>query len=195
MKSSVILSSLFKKSLPLGGGWWGPLLFLFLLTSCDKNLATQTYSTANPVRCNFEVLKYLELNNTMNSPGEFCTIRQVQRGELNQIEMTSNVGTTRYNFDGVTRYFMFGLGGIIVGLSQTSEPLAYDLACPNCNVQSRRLTIQTDGNCSCPHCHIVYSLNNYGIIVSTKGNTIHPTPRGLYRYRIMWNGTEVSVFN
>lgn len=180
MKSSAILAFLFST-----------LLFV----SCNKNETTQVFSTAHPVRCNFEVLKYIELNNTMNSPGEFCTIRQVQDGDVNKIEMKSNVGTTRYNFDAITRYFIFGLGGIIVGLSQTSEPLAYDLACPNCNQQSYRLTIQSDGNCRCSHCNIIYSLNNYGYIVSTEGNTLHNSPRGLFRYRIMWNGTEVSVSN
>lgn len=195
MKSSTVLASLSKLATVVNVCVFAIAATLLSCSKDGENATTQTYSTAHLVSCHFETIQYRELNTALSSPGEYCTIRLRQIGERNVIEMKGNIGETPYNLNAETRYFSFGLGGLIVGINNNNEPVAYDLACPNCNSIDYRLTIQNGGLCLCDHCHISYSLNNYGAIVSTEGNTLHPTPRGLFRYRISWNGNDVWINN
>ena len=74
------------------------------------------------------------------------------------------------------REFEYGLGGLIVGTSSTPnmsngfDIVAYDLACPNCD-----------------------RLNNFGWIITASDAT--KEQRGLYRYRIIYNGVSINVNN
>ena len=96
----------------------------------------------------------------------------------------------------VQQYFSFGLGGLIVGTNFNGDNLAYDLACPYCDVASYRLSLADNGYCRCSHCGIQYDMNNYGIIASIDSTKTYTNkPRGLYRYRITYDGTNVSVYN
>jgi len=173
-------------------------LLCVLSVSCKKDETTQTYSTANRVFVSFSVLHYAELFNAMGNPGQFVTVRSTTQNGVTGVLMTNSATSHFYQLDKVDlTSFYFGLGGLILGTNNYAEleSLAYDLACPNCNRADKRMTLGTDGTVRCPHCHIVYDLNNYGIIANTEENTIHATPRGLYRYRIMFDGTTVNVYN
>ena len=176
------------------------LFSLLLLSSCKKDETTQTYSTANRVFVSFTVLNYAELFNAMGNPGQFvsiCSASPALHNGVAGVDMANSLGGHFYPLDKVDyTSFYFGLGGLIVGTKTGDmENLAYDLACPNCNRANIRLKLNTDGTCTCPECSIVYSLNNYGFIDNTEANTTHSTPRGLYRYRIMYDGTTVNVYN
>lgn len=201
MKSSTIPNSHSKylHGIPyLGAALCALCLLSALCVSCKKDEVTQTYSTANRVFVSFSVLNYAELFNAMGNPGQFVSVRSTTRNGVTGVLMTNSAGSHFYQLDKVDlTSFYFGLGGLIMGTNNYGEleSLAYDLACPNCNRADIRMTLQSNGTSTCPHCHIIYDLNNYGIITNTEGNTIHATPRGLYRYRIMFDGTTVNVYN
>lgn len=172
------------------------LFFSFLssvFSSCSKDPATKMYSTEHLVRCFFNVPQYTQLFNTLGSFGEFATIR-VQKGQ-GIIKMSSNIGSTDYPILADMRGFQFGLGGIIVGTNYYGEYLAFDLACPNCNRADRRLTIGDAGIAKCTKCGISYDLNNYGVISAVTSTILYDAPRGLFRYRILYDGTNLSVYN
>lgn len=168
-------------------------LFTPLLTSCTKDEASQTYSTANMVRCYLTVQQYTQLFNTMGSYGEFATIRA--KKAQSKMEMWSNIGTTEYPMTADMKGFEFGLGGLIVGVNYYGEYLAYDLACPNCKRADRRLSIGDASIAKCAKCGLSYDLNNYGVISAASSVSEYLSPRGLYRYRIMYDGTNLSVYN
>ena len=173
------------------------LFSLLLLSSCKKDETTQTYSTANRVFVSFAVLSYAELFNAMGNPGQFVSIRPMTQNEAAGVQIANTIEGHFYRLDKIDfKSFYFGLGGLIVGTRNGEmENLAYDLACPNCNRADIRLELSSSVICTCPNCNIVYSLNNYGYIDNTEKNTIHSNPRGLYRYRIMYDGTTVNVYN
>lgn len=169
-------------------------LFTTLLTSCDKDEATKAYSTANMVRCFFNVPQYTQLFNVMGSFGEYATIRGL-KGQ-GKIQMSSNVGTTDYPITADMRYFEFGLGGLIVGTRcYGDEQVAYDLACPNCNRADRRLSIGDAGIAKCSKCGLSYDLNNYGVISAATSTDLYTNPRGLFRYHIVYDGINLRIFN
>jgi len=169
---------------------------LSLLTSCEKDEAQKMYSTKNRVYCNFYVPTYTQLFNAMGNFGQFVTIRQTTKNGASVIQMTSSIGTDYYAIDATMKYFSYGLGGLIVGTSTYAEPLAYDLSCPNCDRVDRRLSVKDDGTAVCAKCKITYDLNSYGYILTKPDDCIHENPRGLYRYRIMYDGgSNVSIYN
>lgn len=173
------------------------LVMTVLTMSCSDDV-NSTYSTKYPVRFYYEVVASTELYNAIDNPGQFVTIRPINGklhikgpiGEGNDYPL-SQIGS---------REFEYGLGGLIIGTSNNLnanggyDHLAYDLACPSCDRQSHRLTLKDGGTALCKHCGNSYDLNNYGWIVGADTDEERAV-RGLYRYRIMYNGVGVSVSN
>ena len=113
-----------------------------------------------------------------------------------QIELVSSTGLKGYYpVDQLSKNFGLGLGGLIMGTSYQGEPLCYDLACPICDRSDRRLTLTADGHAKCAKCGVSYDLNNYGVIYQVPENAQLSTRRGLYRYRINFNGQIVNAYN
>ena len=169
------------------------LLQALALLSCEDT--TNTFSNREMVRCNYTVASYTELFNALGNYGQFASIREMGTGK---VRMTSGATGkyTDYASSKVQQYFSFGLGGLIVGTNFNGDNLAYDLACPYCDVASYRLSLADNGYCRCSHCGIQYDMNNYGIIASIDSTKTYTNkPRGLYRYRITYDGTSVSVYN
>ncbi len=163
------------------------------LSSCEDE-ASSSYSNKNYVYCFFNSLQYTLLHNTLGNPGQFASIRQRTLNGKTTIEISNSTGTEQYTADAVSTRFSYGLGGIIVGTNYYGEHLAYDLACPNCDRSDRRLTLRDNGTAKCGKCGIVYDLNNLGTINAIEGEGC-ASPRALYRYRITYDGTNVSVYN
>ncbi len=164
---------------------------LNLVSSCGLDDANSIYSNKYPVRFFFEINRSAELFNTMGNPGMYVTIRQV-----NGLIRITDVTGSHHDYD-PTRLgtdFLYGLGGLIVGNTVMGEPVAYDLACPNCDRSNYRLTLPGNGSAKCNHCGIIYDLNNNGWILSTVDSTADNL-RALYRYKINYNGAAVNVFN
>lgn len=174
------------------------IFFLMMLTilaamSCDDEISS-AYSTKYRVRCGFTVVSHAELVNCIDNYGSFTTIRQ----SGSKIIMQSYSSTNSYNLNAISEEYYFGLGGLIVGtpnLSSDGNPYrAYDLACPNCDRASYRLSVSDNGRAKCGHCGIVYDLNNDGVILE-RGTSEIQSPRALYRYRITYDGNMVHMYN
>lgn len=191
-----MMTNVFKSShhaLPLsqGGLWWAFLFICIVFSSCSDDV-TSTYSKKNPVRCDFLVPGlYAELNSIVGSYGQAVTVRQ----STNKIRMTSAASSNEYPMDATQKYFLFGLGGVIVGTNFEGTYFAYDLACPNCDRVAYRLSVSNTNEATCGHCKIKYSLNYDGVITEKPNDCIHTSPRGLYQYRIAYDGMYIHIYN
>lgn len=166
------------------------LAVVLVMLSCSDDV-THTYCTKYRVLFGFTVASYPELMAVVNNAGQFGTLRTSN----GKIIMTSPSTSNTYTMDALQKDFKFGLGGIILGTNNFVEMRVYDLACPNCDRNDRRLTLKDDGTCSCAKCGIVYDMNNDGAILD-KGNGTHSSPRGLYRYpEPVYNGMYLQVNN
>lgn len=167
-----------------------------LLSSCSDDDVSSTYTTKYRALFYYNVLSSVELTNAVNSPGQFASVRQ--RGD--ELLMQSSVSSTTYSLDAVSaKGFYYGLGGLIIGTStninshDSFELLAYDLACPKCDRTDYRLTLRDDATAKCAHCGITYDMNNYGVILSVPEGI--NASRGLYRYRVVYDGMMLRVYN
>ncbi len=168
-----------------------PLLFI----SCEDEISSQ-YSTKYRVRFYMEVIGAAELINTIGNPGEYVTIRQ----RAGKVRIENEQGGNEYTLSYIgANEFEYGLGGLIVGTSSVPnmsdgfDILAYDLACPSCDRNDRRLTVK-NGEAHCGKCGLTYDLNYFGVVKSATDSTL-TNVRGLYRYRIVYDGRAINVFN
>lgn len=171
------------------------LISLLTLSGCSDD-ATGTFSNREHVYCAFDVLRADVLFNVMGNYGQFASIRKRVVDGKTQIELVSSTGLKGYYpVDQLSNNFGLGLGGLIVGTSTFGETLCYDLACPICDRADRRLAFTNDGYVTCAKCGVRYDLNNYGVIYEVPENAQLNTHRGLYRYRINYNGQIVNAYN
>jgi len=159
------------------------LLTLLSLVACtsDYNEFCTQYQVS--FSCTITNVPY----NAVNSMGQFISVRKKTGSTSCSVYNPSLGKTTEVPLSEVEmRSFTLGLGGLILGQPYfndgRSTVYAYDLACPTCDKASARLTIDTQGNATCPKCGNVYDLNNGGLVVEGEG-------RPLYRYRV----TQSSV--
>lgn len=131
--------------------------------------------------------------------GQWCT---VQSGNQNTYVVKGAKETSTMNLTQMTGYqgFYLGIAGLIIGLpnmpemgSDVARVTCYDLACPNCYREAnvgRALTVNHDaGTAACSRCNRSYNLNNQGLVTTDGGG------RALERYRVMYNGTALTVSN
>lgn len=171
---------------------------VFAFTGCEDEYSS-LYTTKYRVQFYFEVAASAELINTIGNPGQYVSIRRKSGTGLIRIENT--LGGNDYSLSYIgSKDFDYGLGGLIVGTSSMPnmndgfDILAYDLACPNCDRAERRLTLRDDGTAKCSKCGIAYDMNNYGVIISAD-EVAQGGARGLYRYRVAYDGRAIRVFN
>ncbi len=167
-------------------------LLSIVLTSCGD----EQYSTQYQVRFYMEVNQSAELINAIGNPGQFVTIRQ----KAGKVRIENELGGNDYNLSYIgANEFLYGLGGLIVGTTNMLnmngglDIVAYDLACPTCNRAERRLSVK-NGKAKCARCGLSYDLNNNGVIIDAVDSTLVNT-RALYRYRVVYNGIAINVFN
>ncbi|MBR1668886.1 MAG: hypothetical protein IJ693_11510 [Bacteroidaceae bacterium] len=171
------------------------LLFpILLLCGCSDD-ATSTFSNREHVFCRFDVLQYVELFNVMGNPGQFASIRKHVVNGVTKVTMESAGSSTDYNLDALSKNFGFGLGGLIVGTSNFNETLCYDLSCPICDRADRRLTLSNNGYAHCAKCGTTFDMNSKGVIYQIDEENPPVTKRGLYRYRINYDGSTVNAYN
>ena len=165
-----------------------------LLCGCSDD-ATSTFSNREHVYCYFDALQYPELFHAMGNLGQYATIRKHVVNGVTKITMTSASSTTDYTVDALSNNFGFGLGGLIVGTNNYGEQLCFDLSCPICDRADRRLTLSNGGYVQCVKCKTIFDLNNYGVIYQIDEDNPPTINRGLYRYRINYNGQIVNAYN
>lgn len=127
------------------------------------------------------------------SPGQFICIRQ--GANIGEYRLTDALGKTQtINIPQIHLQqgkFYYGLGGLIIGTPIFSDGvlMAYDWACPGCDLARYRVEIDyTMGYATCPHCATRFDLNSNGIAL--EGDT-----RPLWQYRVFDNGSEVIIRN
>lgn len=172
------------------------LLSLCLLSflSCSDDEVTSTYSNREYVFCYFSVFQYAELFNVMGNYGQFATLRKHIVNGVTSITITCDAGSNDYALDAFNKEFGFGLGGLIMGTNNYGESRCYDLSCPICDRAETRLSVK-NGYAKCGKCGVSYDLNNDGFIYQIPENAELVKPRGLYRYRINFDGTTVHANN
>ena len=146
------------------------------------------FSTKYPVSfsCNVNQSPF----NSLNTWGYFLSVRPTATKDGYKVRMPNGTEHVFPYTEVQNRVFQFGLGGVIIGRPYFGEGelYAYDLACPQCDKASERLTVSADGIATCTNCNNQYDLNNSG--VSHSGSS-----RPLYRYRTTLNGNYLMVHN
>ena len=161
------------------------LLLVVVLQSCTNSYTT--YSNKYPVSfsCDISMPPF----NGVYTLGNFLYVRQ--RPLKDGYTVYTNTGMAyEYPLTEVqSRVFSFGLAGLIIGSPWYAEGeiYAYDLGCPQCDVPSARLVVNTTPYATCPKCGSSYEINNHGY--ATNGG------RPLYRYPVTLNGNLLMVHN
>lgn len=170
-------------------------LLTALFASCSDEEANPTFSKREYVFCLFDVHQYAELFNVMGNYGQFASIRKRVVNGVTKFSIANSSSAHDYTVDALSKDFGLGLGGLIVGTNNYGKTLCYDLACPICDRASRRLTLTAGGYARCAKCLVTYDMNNYGAIYKIPQDTTLNKPRGLYRYRVNYNGQILNAYN
>ncbi|MBQ8542434.1 MAG: hypothetical protein IJ436_03060 [Bacteroidaceae bacterium] len=152
---------------------------ILMLAACDDERSNSGY----PVyfSCDASTYPY----NIVQGLGQFITITRsggtaykIRYYEgRNEVERTENLTAIQLQ----QGTFHYGLGGLIIGTpaAYDGNKWAFDLACPKCDLRSRKLTITLPiGHAHCNKCGSKYDLNSGGIPI--EGDT-----RPLWRYRVV----------
>jgi len=150
---------------------------LLMATSCQKNSYSR-FCTKYKVffRCETNVSPY----NQLTTPGRFLSVKKSE----GLLTITDCDGETRKEplSDFNNRTFIMGLSGLIIGTPTFNNDgmsiWAYDLGCPECDVETKRLKVSFKGTASCSECGGEWNLNADGSCINTDGKKRRP----LYRY-------------
>lgn len=167
-----------------------------ILAACKEDV-NSVYSTKYRVACGFDpVVQYQPIFDVVGSYGQFATVRLAPGAR--SVIMSSESNPNREFNDKIIMNCQFGLGGLIIGTTNTGKIVAYDLACPNCDRQEYRLTLKAENiqwYCKCAHCGIVYNMDSDGIPVTVPEGCVHQSPRPQLQYRTLYDGTRLTVYN
>lgn len=161
---------------------------VFLFSSCERN-SYRVFSTKYRVMFTCD-MSQPPFRQAADTPGRFIMLRRGAgnltvtdpEGKSTEVELTQQQNMT----------FCLGLAGLILGKptfnNEKQEVWAFDLACPECDMESHRLSVSIDGFATCSHCGNSWNLNNGGFPTSSG-------PRTLYRYPTSAFGTTLTVSN
>lgn len=128
--------------------------------------------------------------NSLNTLGYFLAVYMNDTKDGYKVRLPDGTEKSFYYTEIQNRILHLGLAGILVGrpILGEGEVYAYDLACPQCDRASARLTVNTVGEVTCSTCGNKYDLNNSGVALDSDS-------RPLYRYRTTLNGSNLLVHN
>ena len=132
--------------------------------------------------------------NQARSFGQFIGVRK--GNNIGQYKLTDAQGNTQtVNIPQIHLQqgaFHYGLGGLLIGTPSTygdDNLIAYDWACPSCDIARHRVEIDyTMWHATCPNCHAKFDLNSGGIPIEGQS-------RPLRQYHVFDSGIEVIVQN
>lgn len=179
--------------------WLVAVTAVLSLCACDK--AEEEYSRDYPCAFAFNTQLHATsmLARVLDNPGSFVRVDVRMTQGIHRLTISSNNGTDKEEIPITTDRENYRIGNvgaansIIVGCSVFNGPCAYDSQCPNCIVTgggtgtSIMLTWTNGGQAvTCGKCKRNYELNYDG----------RPTDgRPLMRYRVGFNGSEITVHN
>ncbi|MBR4842396.1 MAG: hypothetical protein IK006_04815 [Bacteroidaceae bacterium] len=166
------------------------MLALLLSTDCENSYSTMSVKYRVRFTCRTDTAPF----NQISTPGRFLTVRMLPDGNLSILDPDGKE-TTRPLTQKESSSFALGLSGLIIGkpLFETdpTSVSAFDLACPECDQQRYRLTIDLSGNAKCAKCGNTWNLNNGGFPVETASGKV----RTLYRYPVKTATNSITVSN
>ena len=160
----------------------------FLFSACNKD-SYPVFSTKYRVQFSCDMGRP-PFKQAADTPGRFITIRRGvgklavtdPDGNCTDVELTKQQDMT----------FRMGLAGLILGKptfnNESNEVWAYDLGCPQCDVELYMLSVSVDGTATCSHCHNSWNLNGGGFPITGGVRT-------LYRYPTSAFGQSLTVSN
>lgn len=163
------------------------LISALAFAGCDDENPYSNY------RANFVFDSTIHPYNQARSPGQFICVRKGKN--IGQYRLYDALGNeTTVNIPEIQLQqspFFYGLGGLIIGTPMLSngELCAYDWACPNCELASRRLELdRVNGHATCPGCGVKFDLNSGGIAIEGKS-------RPMWIYRIFGPDNSLVIQN
>ena len=164
--------------------------------SCDSDM---TEFNSFPARFVITpVTQVPQLYTAATSAGEYCMIWREGTNTVFQNQYGSSMTLSATALTSYNTWVSTLGNGFIVGTTNMPEPgntevslVAYDRSCPNCYTEdyiTRAMTFSSYGHVSCGRCHRTYDLNNGGYVKDSTGIK-------LFRYRVSYTGTTLSVSN
>ena len=167
------------------------LAFALLLSAgCENSYSTMSVKYRVRFTCRTDIVPF----NQLSTPGRFLPVRMLPDGSLSVTDPEGNENI-RPLTQKESSSFTLGLGGLIIGKplfdTDASSVYAFDLACPECDLQQYRLKTDLSGNARCTKCGNIWSLNNGGYPVETTSGKV----RTLYRYPVKASGNSLTISN
>lgn len=164
------------------------LVCTVLFAGCEEE------SLYSSFRVNFNFDGSIHPYNQARSFGQYICVRR--GANIGHYKLTDALGNTQtINIPQISlqqNTFHYGLGGLIIGTPSAygnGELIAYDWACPKCEIQSTRVEIDyVMGHATCPKCATKFDLNGGGIPIEGKS-------RPLWRYHVFDSGSNVIIQN
>lgn len=164
------------------------LLAALLLAACSDDEET---SSGYPV--SFSMDASVHPYNIVHGYGEFIV---VTRSGASAYKVAYGAGEEK--IENMTELQMqqglyFGLGGLVIGTPSACDGnvWAFDLACPKCDSQSKKLDVSLNtgvAHAHCAKCGSKYDLNSGGVPI--EGET-----RTMWRYKVLRNDPYIIVQN
>lgn len=165
-------------------------LAMLLTAGCENSYSTMSVKYQVRFTCRTDIAPF----NQLSTPGRFLSVRMLPDGNLSVTDPDGNE-IIRPLSQKESSSFTLGLGGLIIGNPlfepDASSLYAFDLACPECDRQQYRLTVDLSGSAKCTKCGNIWSLNNGGYPVETTSSKV----RTLYRYPVKVSGNSLTVSN
>lgn len=163
------------------------LMLCLWATACGD-----VYNSGSSYKVNFGCNVSFSPYNVAQSMGQFISIRKNGSSKLLITKMDGSTHTQTLTEAKLLSTYL-GLGGLILGTPTLNNDnlglVCYDLACPECNLESARVQFDDKGIAKCTRCGNQYDLNNGGIVVEGKG-------RPLWKYRVTQSvDGSVQVYN
>lgn len=162
-------------------------LTALIFTACEDESPYSGY------RVNFTFDSTIHPYNQAKSPGQFICVRK--GSNIGEYRLTDAMGNeTRVNIPQMQLQqspFYYGLGGLIIGTPMAMDGTiwAYEWACPNCDLASKRVKIDREmGYATCPECGVKFDLNSGGIAIEGKS-------RPMWHYRIFGPDNSLVIQN
>lgn len=159
------------------------LLCLIGLVSCDGDSPYSGYAAYFSVDATHHPF------NQIYGVGQYIRIKRKTRSTYEVTDVLGNKYEKQLSEYEVRQGFQYGYGGFIVGTNYEGTLMAYDWACPNCDMSIHRLELNDIGQATCSNCNTTYDLNIGGI-------PIEGTSRErLWQYRIFQAGNIITIQN
>ncbi len=159
------------------------LLCIIGFMSCDGESPYSGYAAYFSVDATYHPF------NQIYGAGQYIKIKRKTRTTYEVTDVLGNKYEKQLSEYEVRQGFQYGYGGFIIGTKYDGELMAYDWACPYCDMGIHRLKLNEIGYATCDGCNSTYDLNIGGIPIEGKSD------KRLWQYRIFRSGNIITIQN